>query len=180
MRYVPSMSNVPSARMIGRGNWPWPHPTARLHPLPATDRQAPSPVHRPVASGLSPGPAGFGLQVSRPHATSAATNRRASRRLTTPYNADRTAIKAGQHSYVAPPVTHSGMEAVSKLPVHFSRVVEVRAPKREAVSMSRWLFATFSAVTAMDALSPRDFPTDTFTSITGSAGPLAFPLSSSH
>ena len=95
MRYVPSTSNVPSARMIGRPNWPWPHPTARLHPVSATDRQAPSPVHRPVASGPSLGPAGLRLQASRPpHVTTATVNRRAVRRLMTRYNADLATIKA--------------------------------------------------------------------------------------
>jgi antitoxin (DNA-binding transcriptional repressor) of toxin-antitoxin stability system len=52
-------SKVPSARTVGRGNWPCPHPTARLHPESVTDRQAPSPVHRPLASGPSPGPLGL-------------------------------------------------------------------------------------------------------------------------
>src|SRR5438309_8476277 len=55
MRYEPSTSNLPAARTIGCGNWPWAHPTARLQPESVTDRQAPSPVHRPVASGPSPG-----------------------------------------------------------------------------------------------------------------------------
>jgi len=88
MRYVPSASKVPSARMIGRGNWPWPHPTARSHPVSITDRQAPSPVHRPVASGPSAGPVGLRVQASRQlHATSAATSTRAGRRLTPRYNA---------------------------------------------------------------------------------------------
>jgi hypothetical protein len=97
IRYVPSTSNVPSARMVGRGNWPWPHPTARLHAVSATDKQAPSPVHRPVASGPAFGPAGLRLQPSRPaQATSATTNGRNARSLITPYNADRTTIKARQ------------------------------------------------------------------------------------
>ena len=52
MRYVPSTSNVPSLRMVGRGNWPWPHPTARLQAVSATDRQAPSPVH--LLGGIAP------------------------------------------------------------------------------------------------------------------------------
>src|SRR2546429_6184765 len=64
MRYVPSTSNVPSARMVGRENCPWPHPTARLHTVSATDRQAPSPVHRPVASGPAVALAGLRLQPS--------------------------------------------------------------------------------------------------------------------
>jgi hypothetical protein len=97
MRYVPSTSNVPSGRMVGRGNWPWPHPTARLHAVSATARHAPSPVHRPVASGPPFGPAGLRLQPSRPpHATSTAVNSRNARCLITPYNPDRTTIKAHQ------------------------------------------------------------------------------------
>jgi hypothetical protein len=90
MRYVPSTSKVPSARMVGRGNWPCPHPTARLHPVSVTERQALSPVHRPVARGPSLGPVGLRLQASRPlPATSAATSTRAGRRLMPRYNAAR-------------------------------------------------------------------------------------------
>ena len=88
MRYVPSASKVPSARMVGRENWPCPHPTARLHPVSVTERQAPSPVHRPVASSPSPGPVGLLLQASRQvPATSAATSTRAGRGLMPRYNA---------------------------------------------------------------------------------------------
>jgi hypothetical protein len=82
IRYVPSASNVPSARMIGRGNWPCPHPTARLQPVSLTERQAPSPVHLPVARGPSPGPVGPRLHACRPvQATSAATKTRAGHRF---------------------------------------------------------------------------------------------------
>src|SRR5206468_12583833 len=82
IRYVPSPSNLPSARMIGRENWPCPHPTARLQPVSVTERQAPSPVHLPVARGPSPGPVGPRLQAGRPPpATSAATNARAGHRF---------------------------------------------------------------------------------------------------
>jgi hypothetical protein len=75
IRYVPSPSNLPSAWTINRGNWPCPHPTARLQPVSVTERQAPSPVHRPVARGPSPGLAGARVQLRRPqHATSAAVS----------------------------------------------------------------------------------------------------------
>ncbi len=75
IRYVPSASNVPSAWMIGRENWPCPHPTARLHPASVTDRQAPSPVHRPMARGSSAGLVGMRLHASMaPHPTSATTS----------------------------------------------------------------------------------------------------------
>jgi hypothetical protein len=89
IRYVPSASNVPSARMIGRGNWPCPHPTARVQLVSVTERQAPSPVHRPVARGASPGPVGTRLQASRPqHATIAVTStRRVGGRVMPRYNA---------------------------------------------------------------------------------------------
>src|SRR5438552_1659582 len=82
MRYVPSASNVPSPRMVGRMNWPWPHPTARLHAVSATDRHAPSPVHRPVASGPSFGPAGLRQARRPPHAMSVTANRHANRLMT--------------------------------------------------------------------------------------------------
>jgi hypothetical protein len=78
IRYVPSTSNVPSARRIGCANSPRPHPTTRSHPLPATDRQAPSPAHLPAASGASPGLVGLRLQAARlPQTTITTTNRRA-------------------------------------------------------------------------------------------------------
>src|SRR5258708_27100356 len=80
MRYVPSTSNEPSARRVGRGNWPWPHPTARLHAVSATDRQALAPVHRPVARGPSPGPAGLWLHASRPPEAISATANLGARR----------------------------------------------------------------------------------------------------
>jgi len=48
MRYVPATSKVPSVRTIGCGNCPCPHPTTRSHPSDATERHAPSPVHRPA------------------------------------------------------------------------------------------------------------------------------------
>jgi hypothetical protein len=71
MRYVPSTSNVPSDRTVGLGNRPWPHPTVRSQ-VSATARHAPSPVHRPVASGPSLGAAGFLLHAKRPaHAAAA-------------------------------------------------------------------------------------------------------------
>ena len=44
IRYVPSPSNLPSARMIGRENWPCPHPTARKTgtlPGPSPRRERP-------------------------------------------------------------------------------------------------------------------------------------------
>jgi hypothetical protein len=64
MRYVPEASNVPSARMFGRGNWPCPYPTARLETVSLTERQAPSPVHLPVARSPFSGPVGPRLQAS--------------------------------------------------------------------------------------------------------------------
>jgi hypothetical protein len=68
MRNVPSTSNVPSARIIGRGNRPWPQPTIRSQPASVTHRQAPSPLQRPMSRGTWSGPAGLERQAVQPHA----------------------------------------------------------------------------------------------------------------
>lgn len=125
MRYVPSTSKVSSPRRVGRGNWPWPHPTARLQPPSVTERQAPSPVHRPVASGPSPGPAGLRLQASRQlHATSAATSTRAGHRVMLRYNAGATRIKVRSGATLLAPLkeqrsTVPGLDPIRRSqPVH--------------------------------------------------------------
>jgi len=65
--YVPSTSNVPSARMLGPGNCPCPQPTARSHPEAVTDKHAPLPVHRPAASAVTRGSVGVPRQAARQH-----------------------------------------------------------------------------------------------------------------
>lgn len=63
--------------------------------MSATDRHAPSLLQRPVESGPSLGLVGVLLQASRaPHATNAITNTRNEHRRMTPYNPDRSRIKA--------------------------------------------------------------------------------------
>src|SRR5438034_11031107 len=58
IRYVPSTSNVPSSRIVGRGKTPWPQPAVILQ-LSETVRHAPLPLHLPSASGPACGAFGF-------------------------------------------------------------------------------------------------------------------------
>jgi hypothetical protein len=53
------MSKVPSALRVGRRNCPWPQPITRLQPVSVTDKQAPPPVQRPIASGPLVGAVGL-------------------------------------------------------------------------------------------------------------------------
>ena len=100
MRYVPSTSNVPSAR-------PCPHPTARLHSVSVTERQALSPLHRPVASGPFPGPIGPRSQASRQvPAMSAATSTCAGRRLMRPRFRVKSPLKVSSRSVKQAPGCH--------------------------------------------------------------------------
>jgi hypothetical protein len=73
IRYVPSAVNVPPGRTAGLENWPWPQPTTRSHPRSVTEMQAPSPLHRPVGSSVSPGPAGVRVHAQTTRQTSQLT-----------------------------------------------------------------------------------------------------------